>query len=521
MADHEKHIIYLEHDAEVTEAVEKLKDSEGDTVRLVVPGRSPLLQSVVNLKLLKRAAESKKKELIIVTSDKAAMALAGKVGLQVAKNVKSASHVVAGEPEPTRSPLIDDEDDIKSNKSDADGIPVRHFDEEPVTKSSKSKASKGAKIPNYDKFKIAIWAGSGFILFLLFGWVASAFLQTATVKVQATAEQKPVNTSFILSATDNGSTSVLARPLEVTKDLSQTYQATGQVDKGTKASGTITLKNCEDSDSKLLPAGSKLSNSGKVFTTNAAVTIPNGSFSGGGAVCKSDTATVTVTATENGDAFNFSGASFAISNLTGKFNATGTTSGGVSKKTTVVTQGDIDGAQKTAIDSAKASSLVELKDKARTGQRVFDDTLQVAVTSATPSAPADTEAASGNLTMKVKYIVFAAEKTDIEGIIKLSLKDQLSSDTDVLDSGVDAAEYAQTKAGKTDFTYSLKTTAFVGKTIDKVKLAQALAGKEKKEVTTIAQTFPNVSGATVDSWPIVSNMPLNASNIKIEVKVVK
>jgi len=530
MVDHEKDIIYLEHDAEVTEAVEKLKAAEGDTVRLVVPGRSNLLQSVVNLKLLKRAADQQKLDLVLVTSDKTAMVLAGKLGLAVAKNVKSAAHVVAGEPEPTHSPLVEVDEASESKADTDDTLPVHHFDadETDVAKEAKklnagkkSGALRGGKVPNYNKFQLALVIGGAIVLFLLFGWLATAFLQTATVKVQATAETKAVSTSFILSPTQNGATTVLARSLELSKDLTQSYQATGQVDKGTKASGTITLKNCEDSDSRFLPAGSKLTTSGKQFITNAAVTIPDGSFSGGGTVCKSDTASVTVSATENGDSYNFSAASFVVTGLSGKFNASGTTAGGVSKKVTVVTQADIDGAQKTAVDTAKATALVELKDKARSSQRVFDDSLQVAVTSSTPAPIADAEATSGSLTLKVKYTVFAAEKADIEALIKVSLKDQLPVGAEVLDSGIDTAEYTLTKATKTDFTYGLKTTAFTGQPIDKDKLAKLIAGKAKKEVSSIAQGFPNVSGATVDSWPLVSNMPLNASNIKIEVRVVK
>ena len=523
MAEHDKNIIYLEHDAEVTEAVEKLKAAEGDTVRIVVPGRSGLLQSVVNLKLLKKAAESKKKELVLVTSDRAAMALAGKLEIAIAKNVHSAAHVVTGEPEPARSPLVEDDDTPDNNKkqsTDEDDPPIRHFDDQP-SKKSKDKKRRGGAVPDFNRYQLAIWIGCAVIAVVLLGWLSTAFLQTATVKVQANADKKPVDTTMTLSSTNSGATTVQAKVLELDKDLSQSYTATGQVDKGKKATGTLTLKNCEDSDPHSLPAGSKLTTSGKTFVTNAAVTIPEGSFSGGGSVCKSDTAAVGVTAAENGESFNFSGASFAITGLSGKFTANGTTSGGVSKKVTVVAQGDIDGAQKTAIETAKAAALIELKDKARASQKVFDDTFQTTVASATPSQAADAEASGGNLALKVKFTVYAAEKTDLEALIKDALGDQLTNGSEVLDAGLDQAEYAQTKADKGDFTYSIKTTAFIGQPIDKTKLAQQVAGKDKKEISSIAQQYPNVTGATVDSWPLVSNMPLNPGNIKVEVVVAK
>jgi DNA polymerase IIIc chi subunit len=125
----QKNIIYLEHDAEITEAIEQLKAAEGDKVRLVVPGRSGLLQSVVNLKLLKKAAQSGDKELILVTSDKTATALAGKLELAVAKNINAAPHIEAGEPEPDRTTKISaDEESPNEDSGGLAAVPVQRYD---------------------------------------------------------------------------------------------------------------------------------------------------------------------------------------------------------------------------------------------------------------------------------------------------------------------------------------------------------------------------------------------------------
>ncbi len=143
------------------------------------------------------------------------------------------------------------------------------------------------------------------------------------------------------------------------------------------------------------------------------------------------------------------------------------------------------------------------------------------MTSAAPTQAADSEASGGNLALKVKFTIYAAETTDLEALIKDGLDGQLPDGAEVLDAGVDQGEFAQTKADKGDFSYSLKTTAFIGQPIDKAKLAQQIAGKDKKEVSGIAKQYPNVTGATVDAWPLVPNMPINAGNIKIEVVVAK
>jgi hypothetical protein len=51
-------------------AMTKLKKSTDTEVRIVVPSRSGLLQSSVNVKLLKKSAKDSKKDLVLVTNDK-------------------------------------------------------------------------------------------------------------------------------------------------------------------------------------------------------------------------------------------------------------------------------------------------------------------------------------------------------------------------------------------------------------------------------------------------------------------
>ena len=517
----DKNILYLEHDAEITEAIEQLKAAEGDTVRLVVPGRSGLLQSVVNLKLLKKAAQSSGKELILVTGDKTATALAGKLELAVAKNIKAAPHIEAGEPEPDKATHIEADD--MQGEADTDSVPIQRYDapNKKLRKPKTPKGASGAKIPNYQKFQVWIWGGAGVILLIIFFWIATAFLQTATVHVQAAADRKAVDTTFVLSATKSGATTLAAQSLELTKDLTQSYQATGQKDVGAKASGSVAVKNCEDTDPHTLAAGSKLTTGSKTFITTGDATIPGGDFSGGGAVCKSKSVSIAVSAAENGDSYNFSGASFAVPSLSGNVSGVGTTSGGVTKTITIISQADIDAAQKTATESAKTQALSDLREKATDEQKVFDDTLAGTATTASPNPAVGAEASSGTLTLKMKYTVLVAKKSDIEALVKSSLGSQIPTGGDLLDAGLDQAEYKQTKAASGDYTYQLKTTAFTGQPIDKVALAQQLAGKSKKDVSDIAKKYPNVSGATVDAWALVPNMPANASNIKVDIKVSK
>ncbi len=543
MAEHKDNVIYLEHDAEITEAIDKLKKTAGDSVRIVVPPRSPLLQSVVNLKLLKKAATSKKKELVLVTGDKTATVLAGKVGIPVAKNVKAEAKVPESDPEPKRghtgaavsaaiaATALAAKDDAPTTSplAQEDDLPVARYDapeseRAAATKKQKTNArgkkSRGKKVPDYNKFQKGIWIGASVVIGLIFLWLASAFLQTATVNVQAEADRRDVNTQFTLvtNGTGSGST-VSATELTTTKDLSQSVEATGQKDMGAKATGSITITNCSESDDFTIPAGSAVTTSGKKFTTNSAVSVPGAKFAGG-ACTKPGTANASITAAENGDSYNFSNATFTVANA-GASTAKGSTSGGVSKILKVVSQGDVDAAAKALIETGKAEALTEMKSKAQDSQKVFDDTIKGEAVTTAANPPVGTEASNTTVTVKAKYTVLAADESALTAVVEDALEAELKGGSKVLDAGLDQAKITLVKTTTNGAVYSLSTVAYIGQPIDEEALRKEVAGKPKKEVPDIARQYQNVSGATVDGWPLVPNMPIPTGNIKVEITVTK
>lgn len=75
--------LYLEPDEEITSVVDRLKEIDDPEVAIVIPRRAGLLQSIINLKLLRHQGEQLKKKLSIVTTDKTGRNLASAVGLTV------------------------------------------------------------------------------------------------------------------------------------------------------------------------------------------------------------------------------------------------------------------------------------------------------------------------------------------------------------------------------------------------------------------------------------------------------
>lgn len=74
---------YIDIDEEITSIVDRLRRSKAEEVVIVVPKRALLIQSIVNLKLLKKESESMGKQIMIVTQDKLGKILIEKAGILV------------------------------------------------------------------------------------------------------------------------------------------------------------------------------------------------------------------------------------------------------------------------------------------------------------------------------------------------------------------------------------------------------------------------------------------------------
>ncbi|HSX53017.1 MAG TPA: hypothetical protein VLF90_01450, partial [Patescibacteria group bacterium] len=127
MADSKtKSTIYIDVDDEITSIIEKVGDSKHKIVALVLPKRAAVLQSIVNMKLLKRTGDADKKRVVLITSEAGLLPLAGAVGLHVAKTLQSKpaippppdmaskdeALVDASDDEPDEEPDLDDSKSI-------------------------------------------------------------------------------------------------------------------------------------------------------------------------------------------------------------------------------------------------------------------------------------------------------------------------------------------------------------------------------------------------------------------------
>ncbi len=530
-------VLYLDADTEITEAIEKLKKSSDSEVRIVVPSRSGLLQSSVNVKLLKKAAKDSKKELVLVTNDKITKNLAGFVGIAVASSVKAMAHVPDIDRPDSHVPdniQIDPSKEVAQQESakeaSKEGFQTKHItlDGEDDEQEEKTAAAKGAKkdkkVPNYGKLNKRIWIGAGIAGVVLAVILGLIFLPTAKVVVLTDSKKTSLNFNFILDATasssDINAQTLSAQKLEITKDSSFEITATGKKEVGSKATGTVALKNCDDVSTHTLPAGSGLTSGGKTFVTAQAVSIPAGTAGGGDVFCSS-AITVQITATAPGESYNLGASTFALTGFSSLFKATGQTSGGTTKTITILSAEDITIAKKQAEEQSK-SAADELTKKAGSELQLFKSTIQADFVEFKTSVAQDAEADKVSVTSKIKYTGFAAKTSDVNKLFDEQIQDELKSKSQVYQNGSQDGIYTILQQFSSEkLQLNVKTSAYYGSPIDKEAIAKQVAGKPKKEVADIVKKVGNqITGAQVEVNPdLLPNMPLMSGRITIDIKV--
>lgn len=520
-------IIYLEAGEEITSVVDRLRNLSGTQAILVAPPGAILLQSVVNLKLLVRQSQTLGKTVAIVTTDRTGRNLAAQVGLGVASSLEELrSGPSAAAPVPIHvapGSRVHQVPDRPEPPAPAPAHPRRRS-------SSRPKFSRllpgGLALPAWLRRPWVPWAGAGLGILLL-GLLLLFVLPTATVHLTPQADPLQIEKDVIIDASAEKIQS--SAPLiipgqsgEQTVEGSTGGSATGKKDVGNKATGSVQVKNCEDSSSHVLPAGSTLRSGGLAYTTNSAVTIPAGLFAGGGSICNSETATVGITASAPGPAYNRSNAVFTVP-LTGNYPATGSASGGTTRQVTVVSEADV--------VAAKEKLTAELTDQAKKSlsqalgsARIIDEAIQKNVLSSTPSAAVGAEAASFTLQMKLQVKTIAFKESDLQRVLAESMKGTLGADREIITEEGKEATVTLTESDLAGGTLSVHASeeAFSARRYDASAVANAVKGKTAGEARSYFEGEEAIAEVKIRIWPSFKNrLPYFASRIKIKIETPK
>ena len=564
--------LYLEADEDITSAIDKLKKAPAGPVQIVVPKRSTLLQSVINLKLLKKAADTSKHELVLVTGDRIAGDLAARVGLAVAstlggKAVKAKPAAVpelntddevieAGDPLPPADPMAqaglppapaktkakklsfrrrEVPDETLAAKAGAASEPeaASAVTDDAPTPGGQSEAagvslgkSTAPRIPSYRKLQRRLfWL---FLAVLLVGGYLGVMYVMASAKVTlyANATKSSIDTTFTVdpatATSDQNNGVVGGQIVTYSKDLSGPFTPSGKKDNGTKASGTITVTNTTGVDQPLVAGTRFQAPDGKIFRSTADASVPKATLNSDGEKVNGSLA-VAVTADQNGDGYNEGPATYTIPALGNpKITAAGgQMSGGTSKTVTIVTQGDIDAAVSALVEKDKDESTRALGGKTGDGYLALTASQTSKTSDVMPAPVVDSESETGVVSFKVTYTMLTVKKADFEAMVRGLETKQIGANSQIYDDGIASAQISVTStaaSGRTSFHFS--TEAYSGTLIDTAALAKTLSGKRYGDAIDLANHQPGVSHSEISQWPgWAANLPSRSDKITVSIKV--
>ena len=563
MSAAEKDTIYIDVDDEITNIIDKVSSSKHKIVALVLPKRATVLQSIVNMKLLKRSVDNAKKSVVLITSESGLLPLAGAVGLHVARNLQTKPAIPSGPdtsdiPESllTEEEIGDepDEPELDNAKSvgELSGSPAEpaqvteepiELDDEPALaaapatgraakKASKKadKANKGKdhklKVPNFDRFrKILIFGGLALVLLIIFGYMAIVSLPKAHISIDTDSSELNAKINFTASTTtqdfDIANKMVPAQRQTTAKTDSQTITATGQQNNGNKASGSITIVNCTaDSSPVTIPSGTGVSANNLTYITQSSITLPGSAFTVGGN-CKSvngySSGSVNITAQNGGANYNTDGSvTFTVAGVS-SVTASGKANGGTDNIQTVVSQADIDGAKSKFTtnnnDQVKNDLISKLRDG---GFTVIDSSFHADGPNITTSVKAGDQVGSFTVTATTNYSILGINQANLKKFVADQLKGQInSSQQAILSDGLSKATYTVEGTGDNP-KVSLQTTAVVGPNLDTDAIKRDIAGKKKGDTINLIESRPSIKGVTVNYSPFwVTKTPSKPSKIII------
>jgi hypothetical protein len=562
-----KQTIYVDVDDEITTIIDKMNSTDARVIALVLPKRATVFQSIVNMKLLKRRADSAHKNVVLITSEAGLLPLAGAVGLHVAATLQSKPEIPAA-PAGGQSPEDIDEDEAVSlaedlpaaSKSMAIGaLAANHtpgvneladdvieldnapkHGHNPIIGSQPSrelaaaaakptvghnKGKKGFKVPNFLSFrKWMLLGGLVLVLFIVFLVFAFTVLPKATIAIKTNTTDVNAEVSLTLdtkaSSVDVEGSVIPAQTQQQQKAYTQTAPATGQKNLGNKASGSIqfSVQKCapdlDQPDS--IPAGVGLKSNDLVFITQSKAVFTIASPPSGSCVTYSSNS-INVTAQQGGSSYNLNSASFEEpqSGATG----TGSTSGGTDRNVQVVQQSDIDSAkQKLTSTDDKENIKRQLQQNLENANLVaLPATFTAKVSGINVSAKVDDQATNVTVSENITYTMYGAKQSDLKKLLDKAINDQIdTAKQSIQDDGLSDATYNVPKSDAGDqLDMSVAVTASVGPHLDVDKLTEAAVGKKSGEVKEMVKNNPGVIDVEVNYSPFWVTKAPKASKITV------
>lgn len=556
-----KDVIYIEPEDDITDIITKIENSKEKIVALVPPKKAGVFRSVVNIKLISKVGITAEKTIVLVTTDPSIIKLAAATKIPVTKNLQTPPAIptadveieetseeeLADEPEEEtvepkeieEQPEEDeDEPEEKSTKKDKKAKKA----EKKARKSKKDDEESGNPLVNWIKnHKVTAIFGSVVTLALI-GFLVWAFVfapaATVTLEIKTESNNFAENVTFTTNASEEnaaeGKFYLQEKKVETVSEVN--FEATGQKNKGERASGEVTVMAIIS-----YKGGTKVINTGDTFTYNGLSYKADGSvtmsFNGeNDSVCSNVNdkitleefkkqgcriyAKVKVTATAPGAAYNISAQNTGWNTTADVVvSSDSAMTGGTDDIVTVVEQIDIEKAKEQLKSTNEGESKEKLFNEIGDSMLIIEGSFAQDTPAAVAVPAAGEEVKEGDrpvLKATTTASVYAIDKTKMEEFIKEKAK--LGDDRKIYE--VKDPYIENFVKGDTGYAGRLKTSYAVGPKITESDIVEMVKGKGLGDAQHDLKNINGVISVSTDtSYPWVLTIPGDTNKITVNIEI--
>lgn len=531
-----KDVIYIDIEDDITDIVEKVKNSKEKIIAIVPPKGIGVLRSSVNLRLLAKTSTKVGKRIVVVTSNPSLVTMAGSASIPVAKTLQSKPEI------PEIDVLEVDGEDI----IDGEALPVAEFagkskdekeaemldnldiDDNKTFSKAEPEAKKDArkktaiKVPNFNSFrkKIFIFGGLGVVLIAFLVW-AIVFAPAATVTISAKTSDLNISEKVSLSnsaAEIDSEKGILPLKTEVVEKVEEVkFEATGTKEDGEAASGTLTLSQSAESDPVTVKSGTAFSAGGCNFVTTGTATIPGARLRGGSVTAGSTS--VNIRATQIGEQCNLPAQRYS-SSVDGVSANGGQLSGGSKRTYKVVSENDVNAARQKLSEAKNDGVKNELLAKFDDNFKIINESYAIETGEIELSPNVGQEAPNGAVAkIKSKYRISAISKKDIDQYLKNLANSKIKADSQQI-FGEGIKDFQITNFNSGESSANISATAKIGPKINESELKNQIKGRVFGEVQSKIEAIEGVRNVDVKfSYFWVSKIPNDDKKITIKFTV--
>jgi len=382
-------------------------------------------------------------------------------------------------------------------------------------------------------------AGSGWrrFILILFGLAAITFLVAgyfilpkATLAITLKKEVLPLSLSVVadknISKTDFSLKKIPAQIVKVEKKETKDFPATGVTSGSSKAKGMISVYNAySESPQTLVQSTRFVSESGKVFRTTKAITIPGAKSAGGKLTPVFIDAEVV--ADQAGPDYNISPSKFTIPGFEGSPKYKGfygvsnsAMSGGSSGAGKAISSRDLESARAAMDDLVNEETEKLLKDQIPANFKVLDNALQRNISGVVFSQPEGAAVGTFSAVVNIEIQALVFDEKNLNELIDKNFAASGAADKSLLPN----SRQIDYNDSKVDFTKGqiILVVAVSQDAVSKLDLAdlkKKLAGEGESGIKKTLGQMPGIQNAKVNFWPFwVKSIPEQTSRIDITIE---